>query len=545
MSLVIHIVALLAVAEGLRTREQAVADPQALQRCFNNQAYTFDAFVQDFGRSYGAGSEEYSRRASTFKDSLMQICAKNSRARRSWTAGVHPFMDWTVAERAQHLHGYKPSGPHHTAKSARLAALQTRDVATSNDRIYGDGSDSFVNEAPPIRNQGACGSCWAIASVEAVEARLIKQGGPQLSPQALLDCVQNPRHCGGQGGCDGATPQLAFDFMRDNGLPLETNLPYHQGAADKCPLKPYPSEWARATLTGWRALPSNQAQPLMQALVKDGPVVVSVFAHDWYSYHSGIFDDCPKDAVPSHSVLATGYGVLDMSSGKHTSLMKYWVLQNSWGPAWGEQGSMRLVRQDDEDSWCGNDAQPQMGSACDDDPHQNVTVCGSCGILYDTVIPQVGGLDVPTPGQAREADKVEAIMDHYHASVDEPQQPLATPEAIVPAADTRASSAPGLEGTTRSPSAWWEPSLVPQATAATQPEEHFALQPDAVTVPDAIELPDVADTDQVLADSLAQPAAPDSDSQVSGATNSLFAMSYHASHVTDAMDAYEAGALQG
>merc|ERR1719155_472238 len=60
----------------------------------------------------------------------------------------------------------------------------------------------------PIVNQGSCGSCWAISAVEALEAQLKKNGQGRvlkLSAQALVDCVPNPQHCGGTGGCDGGT----------------------------------------------------------------------------------------------------------------------------------------------------------------------------------------------------------------------------------------------------------------------------------------------------------------------------------------------------
>merc|ERR1740130_1400209 len=70
--------------------------------------------------------------------------------------------------------------------------------------------------------------------------------------------------------------------------------------------------------------------------------------------------------------------------------MKYWLLQNSWGTRWGRGGLIQLIRHDDEDSWCGNDSRPQDGSACDGEADQNVTVCGSCGILYDPVVPRLG-----------------------------------------------------------------------------------------------------------------------------------------------------------
>lgn len=529
MSLVLRIAIAWAGAQGLRTQEQATANRQTFDASFGSEAYTFEEFARAFGRAYQAGSDEHVRRAHTFRDSMLQIHAKNSRSPRSWTAGVHPFMDWTGAERAQ-LHGYKPSGARRVAKPTMLAVLQARAVASSRHRIYGGAGDSFENEAPPVRSQGACGSCWALASVEAVEARLLKRGRVQLSPQALLDCVQNPMHCGGRGGCDGATPQLAFEFMRDSGLPLEANFPYSQDAAGKCPIKPYPSSWARATLTGWRSLPSNLAQPLMEALVEDGPVVVSVYAHDWYSYRSGIFDDCPKDSVPSHSVLATGYGVLDMSSGTHSSLLKYWLLQNSWGSAWGERGYMRLIRHDDEDGWCGIDSQPQMGSACDDDPHQNVTVCGSCGILYDAVIPQVGGLDIPTPeATTREANKVEAIWRHYQATSDARPQQSTTSMATAQGAETGTTGGPAPNGGNQ----LITPVL--RTTAGTPSQKDSAWHAESALILDADQLPGGAHLES---------KATGLDAQAQDVAGGLSAMGYHASEVTDAMDAYEAGALQ-
>lgn len=380
MLLAFHIAIVHHVAvEGLHMRGQTGA------------AYTFEEFVHEFGREYEADSKEYTRRRGIFFASLSQIHATNSRANRSWTAGVHPFMDWTSTERSERLFGYDPST---SRRSEEDVALQTGAGATPFERTYGGSDDRFEAEAPPPRNQGGlCGSCWAFAAVEAVEAQLMKplspwsheKGKPRLSAQTLVDCVPNPKHCGGTGGCGGATPQLAFDFMQSRGVPLEQNVPY-SAETGKCPLDPYPPGWTRVTVTGWRQLPRNQAQPLMRAIVKDGPVAVAADAHQWAPYRSGIYDECPKNAVPNHAVLARGYGV---AGGR-----KYWLIQNSWGSKWGEGGAIRLFRHDDEDSWCGIDSRPQEGSACDGEAHQEVTICGSCGLLYDAVIPQVGSVTV-------------------------------------------------------------------------------------------------------------------------------------------------------
>lgn len=396
MSCVLRVAAVVILAEGIRTRRQEATDASVgAFGAIDGVSYTFGDFMRGFGRTYEVGSEEYIRRARIFEDSLLQIHALNSRGGRSWTAGIYPFMDWSGAERAERLHGYdRWTDIRRHELTPKAAVLQIR--ADASDQTYGGENDNFEADTPPVHNQGAlCGSCWAFSAVEAVEAQLMKDGTawswvngePRLSVQALLDCAQNPRHCGGNGGCGGATAEIAFDFMMKIGVPLEKDLPYRPGDTGKCPIEPYPSDWARVTIGGWKALPSNQAQPLMRALVQEGPVVVSADAHDWTPYQTGIFDGCQKDAVPNHSVLAKGYGV-------HVDGQKYWLLQNSWSQQWGEAGTIRLLRQNDEDRWCGNDSRPQEGSGCDNDARGNVTVCGACGLLYDPVMPRVGQVKV-------------------------------------------------------------------------------------------------------------------------------------------------------
>ena len=68
----------------------------------------------------------------------------------------------------------------------------------------------------------------------------------------------------------------------------------------------------------------------------------------------------------------------------------YWIVRNSWTPDWGEKGFMRLARHDPEkvDTPCGYDTAPLDGNGCKGGPDK-VEVCGTSGILYDGVYPQV------------------------------------------------------------------------------------------------------------------------------------------------------------
>jgi len=358
--------------------------------------YSFAQFVNDFDRHYESGTQAYHDRASLFQESLQRILAineKNARDGRSWVAGPHSFMDWTMAERKS-LQGYKPSQSHRLGRGA-MVGLQVGGSALSKMKLNASAidQDEYIGEGAQHRSQGQCGSCWAISAAEAVEAQLKRAGhNEQVSAQAFVDCVPNPQHCGGSGGCDGATGELAFAFMQQHGIPLESDLPYRKSssfggdgqALAACKMDrnaaTYPSK-RRVTVDGWESKPSNQAAGLMQALVEQGSAVVAVDANDWFDYFKGVYDGCKKDAELGHAVLAKGYGK-DKESGK-----KFWLIQNSWGSGWGEKGDIRLLRHDKDDDWCGTDRSPQKGLGCDDGPPE-VPVCGMCGVLYDPLVPK-------------------------------------------------------------------------------------------------------------------------------------------------------------
>merc|ERR1719223_855535 len=120
------------------------------------------------------------------------------------------------------------------------------------------------------------------------------------------------------------------------------------------------------------------ASPLMAALYEQGPVAVSAAANGWGSYESGIFTSESKTV--DHAVTLIGYGEIENSD------IKYWLIQNSWTGQWGEGGRIRLKRHDTDSTNCGVDTQPELGTGCKGGPKQ-VTVCGDCGVLYDSVVP--------------------------------------------------------------------------------------------------------------------------------------------------------------
>jgi len=193
-------------------------------------------------------------------------------------------------------------------------------------------------------------------------------------------CSPNPNECGGSGGCNGATAEIAFDYATGSGgLYQEFQYSYlsYYGNDYACaiPTGTHPV----ANINGFVKLPENNYTALMNAIAKVGPVSISVDASTWHAYSSGVYSGCNQiNPDINHAVVLVGYG--------EEKGQKYWLVRNSWSAAWGEKGYIRIARYDAEEEVCGLDITPHDGSACIGQD-ESVKVCGTCGILYDSSYP--------------------------------------------------------------------------------------------------------------------------------------------------------------
>jgi len=215
-------------------------------------------------------------------------------------------------------------------------------------------------------------SYWALATGQLTD----------LSEQQILDCTQNPNHCGGTGGCGGGTEELAYQWiMKTGGLASEWVYPYISYFGKDFGCSSNSSDFVSfAKISNYTVLPSNSYDPIFQHVATIGPLAVSVDASTWFAYESGVYNGCNQTHPElDHVVQLVGYGT-------DPKLGDYWLVRNSWSPTWGEKGYIRLYRTSEER--CGIDLTPQDGNGCDNGPSQ-VKVCGTCGIWYDTSFPVV------------------------------------------------------------------------------------------------------------------------------------------------------------
>ena len=220
-------------------------------------------------------------------------------------------------------------------------------VGTSTSTLpdHVDWRDKGVVSA--VKRQGKCGSCYTFSTTGAIESHHAIQFGnwrtPELSEQQILDCGTDfDNH-----GCNGGLPSHAFEYIHyAGGLSREFSYPYRAeatGDKSKCAFDVV----ANATSVGARTIGSfniteNDEESIREIVANIGPVAVAFqVVDDFRLYKKGIYssDKCKQGTMDvNHAVLIVGYGQAP-ETGK-----PYWIVKNSWGDNWGEEGYFRIAR---------------------------------------------------------------------------------------------------------------------------------------------------------------------------------------------------------
>ena len=183
----------------------------------------------------------------------------------------------------------------------------------------------------PVKNQGQCGSCWTFSTTGAIEGLLAKSGEGlvSLSESQIVDCDKAGN------GCNGGTMDLGFEYVQQNGLETETDYPYIASDAT-CE---YNEKKALYKIGGHVDVKGGE-MGLQRAVAEEGPVSVAIDAshHTFQLYSGGVYEDkdCSETQL-DHGVLVVGYNTT--MDGKD-----YWIVKNSWGENWGNQGYIYMVR---------------------------------------------------------------------------------------------------------------------------------------------------------------------------------------------------------
>jgi len=284
----------------------------------------FQDWMNKHSKKY-TSQTEYETRLTNFIATSKRILGLNARSKAinsTATFAHNKFSDLTLDEFTARLgmKGYQPK----QVEGASIAARAPLAPSSFDWRTK--------KGITAIKDQGQCGSCWAFSCTESIESVYIIKGGKAgqvpLAPQQIVDCDK------GDGGCNGGDLPTCYAYVKSAGG-LETEAQYPYRARDQACKAVKSNE--QDPITGFHyVIPegSSDENAMASYLAANSPMSIIVDASSWSSYSGGVLsaDQCGQDL--DHAVQAIGYNGLD-SNG-------YWIVRNSWGADWGEQGYIRL-----------------------------------------------------------------------------------------------------------------------------------------------------------------------------------------------------------
>ncbi|XP_015425929.1 PREDICTED: cathepsin B-like [Myotis davidii] len=220
-----------------------------------------------------------------------------------------------------------------------------------------------------IRDQGSCGSCWALGAVEAISDWIcsLTNGhvNMEVSPEDLLTC------CGFQcgEGCHGGFPSGAWNFWTKKGLVSGGLYDSHVGCRPySIPPCEHHVNGSRPSCTEERGETlqcskicepghtpsykedkcygcksysiSSSEKETMAEIYKNGPVEAAFSMYsDFLMYKSGMYQHFTGEMVGGHAVHILGWGVENDTP--------YWLVGNSWNTDWGDNGFFKILRGQD------------------------------------------------------------------------------------------------------------------------------------------------------------------------------------------------------
>jgi len=226
-----------------------------------------------------------------------------------------------------------------------------------------------------IRDQSACGSCWAFGSTETFEDRRCIATGKdvEFSTEDTAGCCKGFA-CGMSMGCGGGQPTAAlkwfakegvvsggdfFDIGKDTSckpyelqpcahhVPATTKYPtcpkaeYKVKCDKKCSESTYPTAYEADKVKEGKVSNCNSVSSMTAALQK-GPISVAFTVYaDFPTYKTGVYKHTTGSALGGHAVEMIGYGTMTPGGD-------YWLVKNSWNEEWGDNGTFKIARGSNE-----------------------------------------------------------------------------------------------------------------------------------------------------------------------------------------------------
>jgi len=281
----------------------------------------------------------------------------------TWTAGVNKRFEGLSIDVIKGMMGVKGMD-----EPLGLPIVNPRSVSALPDDF--DGRDQWGATCPSlkeVRDQAACGSCWAFGAVEAMTDRICihSSGANQahISAQDLVSCCAT---CGM--GCNGGYPAMAWRYWTTKGLVTGSQYNDHAGCrpyeVPPCDhhvngtLQPcgdvvktpacksecvagYQTTYANDKHFGVSNYGVQGVDNIRQEIFTNGPVEAAYTVYeDFLSYKSGVYHHVTGKTLGGHAVKILGWGIENGTP--------YWLVVNSWNADWGDNGFFKIKRGNNE-----------------------------------------------------------------------------------------------------------------------------------------------------------------------------------------------------
>jgi len=310
-----------------------------------------DSFEKEFELEEVTDPEEKEKRQEALKENEKLVKEENEEflnGKKTWFDKISEFSDLPENEFEQEKTGeilpveakeygrglLEAVGPERRDEASERYFDQFRYSRSEVPSSFNSVDNGHVSS---VKNQKNCGSCVAFANMALIETCFKKLTGVfgDYSEQELVDCGYGQN---GAKGCNGAWPFAYAKWTADGrkSLTHESRYPYlNKEPRLTCPtnLEAY-NQGAQVTESYYTY--EGDEELMKRLVVEHGAVQAGVrSAGPFQEYSGGVFAGCTSDNT-DHAVTVVGFGT---DNG-----VDFWLIKNSWGPDWGEQGYIRLKR---------------------------------------------------------------------------------------------------------------------------------------------------------------------------------------------------------